>query len=275
MKRLLFLFLFPLTLLSIGYGFFLRTPGFGVYNISSNLKPEKDWEVSPLSFTEKEELEKILSQPFSFLGAGAMSYAFVSADGKMVLKFFRMKNFLPKPWHGKEKNAKRIAKLKQAFTAYKLGYEQLKEESGLIFIHLNRTSDLQKKVKLFDRDGKKHHVDLDSTVFVLQKRAELLYDHLAKVDNQKEALIALFRLIQIRGQKGVVDDDHGVRNNFGFAEGRPIQIDIGRITPCEASRGDAQVELARVAAKIRSWAEISRPEVIPLIDQALQEVMSK
>lgn len=274
MKKILIVVLFPLLLLGVGLKFCLTPSGFTVSKISSHLAFEKSWEIPSLGEIERQKIEKLLSQPFSFLGAGAQSYAFVSDDGSVVLKFFRMKNFLPKPWHGKAKREKRMARLKRVLGAYKLGYEKLKEESGLLVVHLNRSEDLRKKVQLTDRTGKQHFVDLDSTVFIVQKKAELLYDYLAKSKDQKSALISLFRLILSREQKGIVDEDRGVRNNFGFVNGKVMQIDIGRIAPRENATRDAQVELARVAAKVRAWAEQNQQEVVALLDQALAETMN-
>ncbi len=279
MKKLLIVIFFPLILLVAGLGFCFRSsPGFNVYKISSNLKPAKIWEVRSPPIEEKQNIDQILSQPFMYLGAGAQSYAFVSADGGSVLKFFRMNNLLPKPWQGGEKKQRKMAKLKKTFEAYRIAYEEFKEESGLLLVHLNRSSDLQKKVTLTDRKGETHLVDLDNTVFVLQKRADLIYDHLEKLQGEsaalKKALTSLFRLILTRAEKGIADEDHGVRNNFGFSADKPIQIDIGRIAQDKHAREHSREELTRVASKIKAWAEEKMPNAVPLIDEAVEERMN-
>src|SRR5258706_12163985 len=83
-------------------------------------KKATSWELSPLSAQEKENIDKILTEPFSFLGSGGQCYAFVSKDEKYVLKFFKQKaNPCP------------------LFNSCKIAYETLKEETGMLALHLN------------------------------------------------------------------------------------------------------------------------------------------
>ena len=49
---------------------------------------------------------------------------------------------------------------------------ELKNESGLIYVHLNNARDLNKKVTVFDKNGQQHVVDIDRTCFYVAKTAQ-------------------------------------------------------------------------------------------------------
>src|SRR5689334_14456085 len=69
-----------------------KTLSFAPKRIISDFSYNPALETDPLSTEEQQQLDRILSQPFRYLSAGSQSYAFVSEDGKYVIKFFRMKH---------------------------------------------------------------------------------------------------------------------------------------------------------------------------------------
>src|SRR6267154_2622896 len=75
-----------------------KTDGFALYKILSSLSYCSDWEVTPLTPQNNEEIATILNQPFYYFAKGAQSYVFVSKDGQVVIKFFRIYHLQPPFW---------------------------------------------------------------------------------------------------------------------------------------------------------------------------------
>ena len=236
-------YVFVLLLLS-----FSSLTGFSISNISSRLTYNKAWETEEPPF-----LDPILSQPFVYLKSGSQSYAFVSQDGKYVIKFFRMKHFAPyfRDLFRPKRAEKKRQNLAALFGAYKLGFERMQEDAGLIYLHLNKTSHLNKKLQIIDREGKTHWIDLDQIEFVVQEKAEVLSSYLKNKEGEAfdRAVSDVMQLIDRRSQKNILDFDQGVSNNFGFVGGRAIQIDIGRIYVAEDLPGEEEHQ--RILKKLK------------------------
>lgn len=238
------------------YAYHSKVFGFSVKKITSDFKYHPEWEVSPSSGNELKALDGVFSQPFYYLGAGSQSYAFVSADGKTVLKFFRMKHqivHLKDLWVG-DRSEERKENLFSIYASHKLAFEEMKEDAGLIYLHLNKTNDLNKKVTLIDGIRRSHTVDLDSVEFVVQERAELIFDRLQKILQNKEkvdeALTTVMHLVKRRIAKGIADHDKAVTHNFGFVGDRAIQLDVGRIY-----KGYKPKDHERILERIDKWLD--------------------
>jgi hypothetical protein len=265
MKKLALLLPFwPILFFFVALAFFGESSDFSVNKISSNFPFNPEWEVIG---EENPSLKEIVSQSFHYLGNGAQSFAFVSEDGKYVLKFFKMKHLTPsfmakifplKKY--KEKDERHALHLKNTFAACKMAYEELKEETGLIYVHLNATQHLQKKVQLFDKALGSYRVDLDKTVFVLQKRAEMVYKrigHMIKVGNiegAKQSLQAVVNLVALRNSKGFTDIDTGISRNYGFIGNQPIHIDFLGLVKIDESN-----EVEKIETKMLGWIEKHYP----------------
>ncbi len=266
MKKIIRLCLFSLLLIG---GIFLcykpKKSGFALSKICIDLAYRPEWDAAHPS-----SLNEVLSQKFVYLARGAQSYAFVSADQKYVLKFFNMEHLTPKTWlkyiprpflegYRARKVDRREKRLKETFTAIKKAYEELKDETGLYFVHLNRTSNLNKKIVLIDRQGIEWDIDLDKTAFIIQEKAELIYCRFAKliergdIDELEEAKESILKLIAKRCEKGFSDNDTGVQNNYGFVGKRPIQIDLGELIKNDTLKPDLSAEVQRVRRKIDDW----------------------
>ena len=161
-----------------------KTDGFSMSKITSEMTYHKEFETSSLSNKELDSIRSILDQPYHYLGKGVQCFAFVSADDKYVLKFFRMRRVLPSPWlikmpvnesYKKEKISRKFEEFMRDFMSYKIAYELLKEDTGLVYIHLNKTNLLHQKITLFDKIRIKHTIDMDNMEFILQKKADLFF----------------------------------------------------------------------------------------------------
>jgi hypothetical protein len=238
------------------YRTFSSPEGFSEDKISSSLPVYPEWTI-PVP-AESEQIKAILGSRFKFLGEGAQAFAFESADGKYVLKFFKMRRFSPSmaDYLCPHVVRRRLKNLRWVFNGYKIAYENFRKDTGLVFIHLAKTDYLKQKAIIIDDKGVEHQIDLDKTEFVLQEKAELLFDRLAKLhkagDRQgvQKSIGAVLELVKRRIDQGYADRDKGVSNNFGFVGERAIQLDIGRLY-----KGAKEGQFEHVQQRIQRWQE--------------------
>jgi len=266
-----------------------QTDGFALTKISSSLPFHAQWEVAPLAAQQQKEVMEQLDQPFYYLAKGAQSYVFLSADSKTVVKFFRIYHLTPPFWLTAlsfppalmpYKLGKILAKqeeLEKDFQSYKIAFEKMKEETGLLYVHLNKTENLNKTIVFHDKLGIAHSVSLDEMHFLVQKRATLVYptmEHLLAaedIDSAKQAISALVRLLYERSERGIFDKDPDLNTNFGFLDLTPVQIDIGRfrLQEEEKTREEKRDEVVRITDHFRQWLENRYP---PLADYLTGEI---
>lgn len=244
-------------------------------------KNERKFSLSRIAFQlpEQEEPEEIsfdaslLEKPFTYLASGSQMVAFVSQDGKSVLKFFKNDHLVPKAWLNKiplprflesyryRKTTAREERCRNLFAAQELAYRQFREESGLLYVHLKKSRSWSRSVVVIDKRGKRHTVDLHATPFILQKRAEKIYDRWSRLlqkqkwnELQTEIQQMAF-FIESRSRRGIADRDSGISQNFGFIDGRLVQIDVGAFYPSEEIKeeGAMKKEQERVIGKINDW----------------------
>lgn len=201
-----------------------RTGDFWFQTILSNREPDPHFDV-PVSTN----IDPLLSQRFHFLSLGMQSVAFLAEDGQTILKFFKHRaSFLKKGrfvWQ--------VPYVEPILESYKLAYSHLAKETGLLYIHLNKTTGKLPTVTLVDKQGMIFHLALDETEFVIQKRAELVCPTIRRhmqSGNLKEAKALLHSLVTtVKKQyaSGLLNSDHAFRRNVGFVEGQAIFIDAG------------------------------------------------
>jgi hypothetical protein len=212
-------------------------------------------------------LHTIFSSPLTFLGEGAQSYAFLSSDGKHVVKFFKMRRFTPSFADSLCPHVvrRRLRNLNWVFNGYKAAYEHFRQDTGLIFIHLAKTSSLNLTATLIDADGKPCTADLDATEFVIQEKAEHLFSYLKRLYSEgreqeaKAAIAQVLKLIERRIALGFADRDKGVSYNYGFVEGRAIHLDVGRLY-----KGSRPGQLEHVKKRIERW---ERENQVPTLER--------
>ncbi len=254
---------------------------FSIRAISSHRPFNPNWETSPLTELEKNEVDRALSQPYYYLGSGSQCFVFASQDGQYVVKFFRQHlyfpssflNHLPLPsflhHYREKKNWKRIDKCRRDFESYKMAFEEFKEETKLIYVHLNPTNSLKKRLCLSDKFHNQHEIALDTTNFVLQKRAEPAFAHIialmeqGRTEEAKNAVLALRKLIEKRCAKGFKDRDPDIRTNCGFVGDAAVKIDVGRLERSEALKDpkNSLSEVEKVMAPFNLWLETFYPSL--------------
>lgn len=292
MKYLRF-FLFCLCLLGLYEGASrfceARTDAFTIARIHSDLPYNAAW-ATPLPVgAEKEELTALLSQPFHYLGCGGQCFAFVSEDGETVIKFFKHRirkprslllfRPLPAPLEPirLRKLNKILFKLNRDFNSYKLAYEELSQETGILYLHLNKTEGFNQTITLYDKLHIAHQIDLDQVEFIIQKKAEMAYPYLDRlirdkqIENAERAIDSLLAVILSRCQKGIYDEDAKIHRNFGFIDGKAVVIDVGRFRG-DISRIHPEVyrkDLLDITKSLHLYLEKESPELAAYLEQRL------
>jgi hypothetical protein len=279
--------------LSLIYGtgrlYYRVTGGFTTSNIASNLPYDSRFETLPLEMEEKNLVDSVLSQSFHYLGKGCQSYVFASEDGKYVLKFFKYQRFTPQKWieffsfipkveeYRISKVEEKRKKLENIFTSWKLAFDELRKETGLIYVHLNKTSDLKKELVIYDKMGIKHQLPIDNYEFLIQKKANMLTetieDHMSQGSQEKaKALLDnLYQTILSEYARGLGDNDHALMQNTGVLDGMPIHIDVGQFMKKESYKDIAtqQQEIFNKSYKFRIWLRKRYPELSQYVDEKL------
>ena len=253
-----------------------QTKGFRLPNIICSALADPKLETKALSPETEAQVATILDQPFTFLDNGGQCYAFVSADGKSVIKFFKQHRMRYWHWFNDlsvpnflEMYRKKLLK-KHAhhssfllFESCRIAYEEFPERTGLLYLHLNPTIHLQKKLTIYDPIGVRHQLDLDSTQFVLQKRAELSNKKIKRliragqIEEAQKCIDSILDLIVERCQKGISDRDPKIRGNLGFIEDRAIEIDVGSYSKDDFLKRPYayKAELFYKTQKFKRWLE--------------------
>jgi hypothetical protein len=171
-----------------------------------------------------------------------------------------------------------IERLHYHFNNYKNSFEQLKEETGLILVHINRTNDIKRTVTLVDSIGTPYTVSLDNVTFILQHKAALIYPTLDalmqahNLDAAKEIVSSVIRLMVNCCQKGFIDDDPVLRKNYGLLGTRAIHIDVGDLIPNEAmkERENYIPHVKEMTLSFRKRIEQNYPALLPQFEQEIE-----
>lgn len=259
----LFLHLFSL--------FFLHFDGsFQGKNFTHGFDKTYAKEVSGLDFTQ---LDSILLQPYTYLGHGKQMVAFVSEDGRYVLKLFNPMRPLKKNWYTRWKYWQRYSSLKwisrewfgkkgrleKLFRRHKIAFENLKEETGLIFVHLHPSKQVHHRICITTPKKGKEILDLTDTPFVIQERAVLVPQYLSQLSPEegKKAIAHLEAFFRKRTEKGLTDRIQTMENNYGFVGEKPIQIDFGRLR--YEPEMEKEQELRRIIDNLQRWVQDKFP----------------
>ena len=293
-SKLIYFTLACLALFAAARVYYGLTDDFRVSNIIYPMPERAEWNF-PMKDSQREELKTILNQKFTYLGKGAQVYAFGSDDGKYVIKFFKFKHLKPSPLIAllppigplkeiKDANIKRkTRKLEGVFEGHVNAYNHDLEHSGLLFLHLNPTTNLNLQAHLVDKIGIERTVDLDPIVFILQKKGETLRTVFTELfSNGKEALAAT-RATQILDmyvseyENGVYDRDHGISHNTGFIGDLPFHLDVGKMSYDVNMRSPKYYEqdLRHVARKMDEWVKANYPAAFPSFHQVLEQHLQK
>lgn len=293
--KIILIFILSVALIyGVGRLFFALTDGFLEKNIISNKPYDPQHDTFPLSDNEKKTIQDILSQKFTYLGKGCQSYVFQSEDGKYVIKFLKYQRFKPQPFlfhltflpgmetYLNKKIATKQVKLNRLFQSWKLASDYLKKETGVIYVHLNKTDFLQQKIHVKDKLGFSHTFDADQIEFLIQKNVKMIcpaIKELMKQDKEEQVktlLVSLVDMILAEYSQGFGDRDHALMQNTGFDQtGNPIHVDVGLFTQDNNFKNSSiyKHELFSKTYKFRIWLKKNYPSLEEFLTQHLFHII--
>lgn len=224
-----------------------QTDGFSVKKIRAAFAPRSS-SISSSFLLEEEtgKIKQILEQPLKYIGRGGQCYAFSTEDGKYVVKLLKYNNNYPKIWFRlfpfpfgleqfrQEKIAHKKQKLEGEYQSYQIALKDLKEETGIVYMHFEQGLLPGVRLSLFDKTHVHYVLAADRFQFYIQKKGAPLYPALQSMAQKGEvsklqcALHEMASYLINRTQKKIIDKDKGIWRNFAVDEGHPFQIDIGQ-----------------------------------------------
>lgn len=262
------------------------TQGFTVTAIDQNI---------PLSSTPSSispEVSQRLAQPFYYFGAGGQSYVFLGKDQKTILKFFKRNHGLSDqsvmgvqalfpssvaPYR-KKFLPTRDERFNSIFTGCKIAYDHLREETKILYLHLDPEALPIPSVTIVDLMGIAHTIPLETTSFLLQERAEPFFPRLkqqiraGKIDEAKASIHSFLTYLVRQSRKGIRDCDKGLRRNYGFFGSDVALIDTGSLTidPILTDPLELKKEVTTKSHRIERWLQRNYPALLPYYQQELE-----
>jgi hypothetical protein len=259
--------------------YYSLTGGFAVTHILT------DWEKESLPLPppnkEQENISAILSQPFHYLGKGCQSYVFLSEDKTHVIKFLKYQRFRvpfylkwlsfidPVNAYRLKKEAIKRGKLEALLSSWAIAYDDLSEQTGVIYLQLRPDRQLKGTFTLVDKLGFTHEIDPADAVFLVQKSAVMLCKEigektaLGQTEGAKALLDRLLVMLTKEYALGFGDNDHALMQNTGVVDGKPIHIDVGQLAKNEKFKEVPfrNQELVSKTYKFRIWLAKHYPEL--------------
>ena len=269
--------------LGVGKGLYFLKDGFSFRRIHSLSRQS--------SFGWNEESNRAIQQTFHYIGRGRQCFAFESADGKYVLKFPRTDIYSTPfwaralPFKSYREKLEAAHKEREEFIreSFKISFEDLKEETGLLAVHLGQTEPDLQKLTVVDAAGATHKLPLYKTSFVLQYKHPLLMRSFALAlennDRSKAEKIidALVDVVASRAKLGILNRDRSFLRNYGFDGKKAYQIDIGSFFRTKNLSVDAvyQKSIRDSMDPVQEWLKDNEPEMLPYLNQKLDLLLAQ
>jgi hypothetical protein len=278
MKRF-FIFLALLMFAGAFFAKYFLTGGFGVEKVRSHCLTGRS-----LDFSSPDYSEKILDQPFYYLGKGRQAYVFGSLDGNYVIKFLRDRKYRPSLRMRASlffcslsfSQQKAISDQKQRFVraceSYQLASKELAKETELLRVRLGGGEREEKKILLMDRLSRKFFVDLGKTSFLVQRRAARIDQVLLNCARNKDELFAkkviqgFFATLEKRCRQEIfVRDAQCTLQNMGVCKERVMEVDVGSYY--RDTSFDFEKEMKRSVLPLREFLLQHFPTMIAFFDE--------
>lgn len=253
----------------------------------SNLKYENPAPLCLPTCEEKARALEILKQPFFYLNKGCQAYVFESQDKKYVLKFVRFHKYRIPFWkemrflpflknYCQKFSAQRKKSFYETMFSYSVAFSLLKEETGTLFFSLGVTGLEGEKTFFFDRLGRKYEIDLGKTVFILQRKGDVLSKSFIRLQKERkdlrETVDSYFKNVLSLYQKGFILNDPNVARNCALLDGRIVQIDIGSFS---RRHGSFEWEFFNLTKKFKQFLLKREPSILTYFDEELKRIMEE
>lgn len=246
----------------------LVTTQFILYDIRCHKTSVPEWDTLQPENEELNVLKERFSQHFFYFGSGKNHHAYLSRDGKTLLKFFKQNNW-DINWPVKTRR-----KLDRAFASCKLAYEKLKIETGMLCLHLNKTEQMYGNVALEDNLGFSHNVDLDAVQFAAQEYAKPMFSKIDRevkngnLTHMERGICASLDCIGSIYQKGISLSVPPKRKNFAFIDDHAIVFDIDCFV---IKNSPSQKELRTTTKYFRRWIKKYHPDIYLFYNKELDK----
>lgn len=236
-------------------------------------------EETPEASSPDEATLAALNQLFHYFDYGNQCFAFVSEDGKYILKFFKYVHHSSPLWTSKIPLLNRLKAFRQTridktlwkrnrdFQGYQIAFDHLRNETGLLDIHLHPTKTYP-TITLYDPLHIVHSLDLNNAPFILQKRVTPAYKQFSswiqkgEIDKLRQGVSDLVSLCAQRISKHIFDDDVNFYSNTGFDGEKPIIIDPGHFVLDSSNTS----ELPTLLVELKNWFSKNYPPMVSHVE---------
>lgn len=281
MKKLALIVALILFSLGVGKGLYFLKDGFSFRRVSALKKQSyAGWD---------EETEEALKQTFHYIGRGRQCFAFASEDDQYVLKFPRTDIYSTPFWARvlpfreyrevlESAHSKREERMRRSFD---LCMNELKDETGLIAIHLGQTEKDDRTLTVIDATGSKHILPLYKSSFIFQYKKPILmrlFQSAIEKENRSEAekiLDALIDVVVARAKKGILNRDRSFLRNYGYDGKKAYQIDVGSFFKSKQLEPEAayQKSVRDSMDAVQEWLRDHDPELEGYLNQKLATIL--
>src|SRR3990167_6622064 len=200
-----------------------------------------EWELTSTDPIQKQKIDALLKQPFSYFDRGSQSFVFLSEDKQYILKLFQFDTSPISIGKNLLKQCKLFLRakiagdrpphpilIKNTFDSCKIAYDTIRKRTALEYIHINPTP-IFTKIHLKDRFGISHKIDSTHFRFVIQKKCTpFLSTDQSASEKEKHALLESYlSMFDEFRTLHVANRDLAFNKNFGFLDGYAIAFDVG------------------------------------------------
>lgn len=294
MKKTLLIIALVLSLVFIVKEWHVLSLGFKTNKIQPPLDMRSEISETPTNLPE--DFLKIFDQEYKLLDKGCQVFVFESQDGKYVLKFLRHHRYKPYFWMNfwsflkpvktfKEHYAAvKKERIKNNFKSYLMSYDELKDLTEVVYVHIGYTDHINKKLVLRNRFGQKSYADLDKMHFIVQRKgtklsSELLSSYKNKsFDRTRELIDGYLTLLQKRCLKKIRNcDSTGFLRNMALYDSKVIEIDVGgyrKFCYPDEKKG-FEYEYMRFVKRFKRWSSKKMPLLVQYIDIKSKKILDE
>lgn len=162
--------------------------------------------------------------------------------------------------------------------SFRVSYEELRDQTALLALHLGKSEDRGEKIRIVDRIGRSYEMPLHNTAFILQRKKPILMAEFQKAlregsrDRAEQMLEAFLQVIVDRAKLGILNKDPSFLRNFGFDGKSAFQIDIGSFYRVKGISGRIAYEksIRETVGPVREWLASVDREMAESFDQMLE-----